>query len=167
MALVGEGEERLSAVFNDYDRLQVTPWLRENVLSHLDLSQALSQRENFKKIAAWFDEYSNGERVSVVTYGKTLDLVLLFELWHFAHPERPYFHYEQCLPDYLNHSAHFDMPTIFFLAGIDPDIDKEKFAGGSMKGRRHEALYDALVLRECFQKCLHETRFPGLEKISL
>lgn len=162
IGIVGMGDESLSISFTDYDRDQVTPWLRENVLVHIDESRALSRREAFPLIAQWFERYSAGERVSLVSFGKLFDLILLFELWHFAHPEQRYFHQLRDLPPYLNHSFHFDLETILSLAGFDPQCDRERFIEHSVAGHRHEALYDARVVRECFKRCMTKANFPAM-----
>jgi hypothetical protein len=39
---------------------------------------------------------------------------------------------------------------MFFVAGIHYEIDREEFAGMKEGGRRHNALYDAQVVRKCF-----------------
>ncbi len=161
LGIVGMDGESLSISFNDYDRAQVTPWLRENVLSLIDESRSVSQHEGYQRLSEWFDAYSEGQPVSLVSAGKLLDIMLIFELWHYAFPEREYFHHLHCLPAYLNHAAHFDLPTIFFLAGIDPNINREEFIEYSITGTRHDALYDAMVVRECFKKCVTKANFPN------
>jgi hypothetical protein len=162
LGIVGTNDSELSVAFNDYDRNQVTPWLRENVLANIDESATVSREEGYRVVSEWFESYSGGERVSIVSAGKLSDVLLLFELWHVAHPEREYFHHLHCLPDYLNHAAHFDLPTMFFLAGVDPNVDREAFVDHSLDGTRHEALYDAMVVRECFYRCLSRENFPRL-----
>lgn len=164
LGLVGLAGERLSVTFNDYDREQVTPWLRENVLAYIDQSKSVSSEEGYRIVSSWLAEHSGGEAVSLVSAGKLSDILLLFELWHHVCPELPYFHALHCLPEYLNHAAHFDLPTILFLAGFDPNVDRDEFAGGGVAGERHEALHDALVVRECFLRCMTSDRFPGLER---
>lgn len=162
LAVVGTGDEQIYLTFDGYDRDQVTPWLEENVLRCIEPGSNVSYVDGYRRLAAWFESYSDGEPVSLVTVGKTLDLVLLFELWHHAHPERKYFHNLYCLPNYLNHSAHFDLPTIFWLAGMSPDLDREELVAGAIQGRRHNALYDAKVVRECFNRCVTKQNFPAL-----
>jgi DNA polymerase III epsilon subunit-like protein len=162
IGIVGMGDETLSISFSDYDRDQVTPWLRENVLCHIDESRSMSQCEAFPIVARWFEEYSAGERVSLVSTGKMLDLLLLFELWRFSHADRRRFHHLHSLPRCLNHSCHFDLETILFLAGVDPRCDREQFIGHSVQGRRHNALYDAMVVRECFKRCMTHENFPAM-----
>lgn len=161
LAIVGTGDEQIYLTFDGYDHDQVSPWLKENVLSHINPALAISYVEGYHKLATWLKQYSAGKPISLVSAGKTLDLVLLFELWHHEYPGRKYFHNLYCLPEYLNHSAHFDLPTIFWLAGLPPDLDREAFAG-QVSGYRHNALHDALVVRECFRRCVNPQRFPLL-----
>jgi hypothetical protein len=162
LGIVGMGDESLSVTFNDYDVDQVTPWLRENVLSLIDESKSVSSSTGYEIVSSWFETYSAGDRVSLVSAGKLTDILLLFELWHFGFPGRRYFHHLHCLPKCLNHAAHFDLPTILFLAGIDPNIDREEFGGDQLTGTRHEALYDALVVRECFRRSVTRENFPQI-----
>jgi DNA polymerase III epsilon subunit-like protein len=162
IGLVGTDDNSLSVNFSDYDRHQVTPWLEENVLRHIDPTSAVTRAEAYDIVSAWFEAYSAGERVSIVSAGKLSDILLLFELWHIAFPDRRYFHHLECLPAYLNHAAHFDLPTIFFLAGVDPNVDREAFIGSSVPGPRHHALHDALVVRECYKRCVTVANFPRL-----
>jgi hypothetical protein len=163
LAVVGDCDEQIYLTFNGYECDQVTPWLEKNVLRLIDTSKSVSYADGYKKLSSWFDEYSAGDLISLVSVGKTLDLVLLFELWHHGNPDRKYFHNLHCLPEYLNHSAHFDLPTIFWLAGLSPDLNREELAG-QVTGHRHEALHDALVVRECFRRCIDPQRFPILFK---
>ena len=62
----------------------------------------------------------------------------------------------------------FDICTLFWAKGIDPDISREKFAsntfsesgeplffdetGSKIESQKHNALWDAKVIRECFVK---------------
>jgi len=46
----------------------------------------------------------------------------------------------------------FDICTLFKLKGIDPDINREEFAG--MQGAKHNALHDAKVIKACYEKLM-------------
>ena len=50
----------------------------------------------------------------------------------------------------------FDICTVFKLKGIDPDINREEFAEilEAPAGRKHNALYDAQVIRMCYEKLM-------------
>lgn len=139
---------------NDYDEDQVTDWLRANVLNRIDPAAAISSAEAYRVVSNWLEAYSQGEPLHVVSAGLGTDLVLLFELWKHSMPGLKYFHALHCLPPYLNHAKHFDLNTLLYIAGGDPDESREAFAGRTDVGNRHEALHDARVVRECFLKLL-------------
>jgi hypothetical protein len=46
----------------------------------------------------------------------------------------------------------FDICTLFKIKGIDPDISREEFIDNSVDGVKHHALYDAKVIKACFDK---------------
>lgn len=158
VTLDGEG---IGVALSDYDRDQVTDWLRENVLSAIDESRAVSSREAYEEISAFLSSYAQGDRVSLVSAGLGSDLLLLFELYRYACPELRYFHALKCLPDYLNHTWHLDLNTLLLAAGVDPGIDRELFARATLAGRRHESLYDAHLARACFLRLLEEGLLPA------
>lgn len=47
----------------------------------------------------------------------------------------------------------FDLATLFKVKGIDPDIDREEFSGLA-GGTKHNALWDATVIRACYWKVM-------------
>ena len=146
-----EGEE-LYITLNDYSEDQVSNWLRKNVLNMIDETKSITSIEAFKLIAKWLESYSGGDKINLVSAGKGLDLTLLFELFKYSNKNLKYFHALHCLPNYLNHSSHIDLNTLFLISGIEPDIDRDFFARGSSSNRRHNALHDAIIVRECFLK---------------
>ena len=75
------------------------------------------------------------------------------ELYKWGYPDARYFHSLHHLPEFLNHGGHLDLRTLFTVTGHDPDIDRFAFAGrDSIPGKRHNALHDAHLARECFLK---------------
>lgn len=152
-AVTLEGDE-LYVTLNDYDQSQVTDWVRQNVLVHIDKSGSVSRREACDRLALFLNKHARGERIGLMSAGKMTDIMLLFQLWHTLYPDRKYFHFE-LLPEHLNHGSHFDLNTLFFAAGVDPDVDREAWAGVK-SSRRHDALEDAKIVRECFLKMARE-----------
>lgn len=159
LGMVGEANEELYITFKDYNKIQVTDWLRENVISKIDENKSISKEDGLIKITEWLNNYRNDGYISLISFGKTIDLILLFQLWHTKSLNVEYFHYLHHLPDFLNHSSHFDLTTTFHLAGINPDIDREKFLN-LPKGKRHDALYDAKIVKNCYEKLLTKQNFP-------
>jgi DNA polymerase III epsilon subunit-like protein len=151
-----EGEE-LYITLNDYDRDQVSDWVLENVFRHIDESKSITSHEACDKVSNFFKNYSNGEKISIVSAGKNLDQILLFQLWHTKFSKLKYFSFERFLPHYLRHRSHFDLDTIFFMKGLNPDkIIREEFAGSPVEEsiKKHNALYDAKIVRHCFLKLM-------------
>lgn len=162
VGLVTLEAETLYVTFDDYDRDQVTDWLREHVLFQIDDTSRVSTAEAFRRIASFLERYSAGAPVSLVSAGKATDLTQLFQLWHLAHPDKKYFHALYDLPDCLRHRAHFDLDTLFWAAGVDPHVDRETYVAtaAAMPSRRHDALRDALIVRDCFLKLMASGRLP-------
>lgn len=161
IGMVGENNEELYITFKDYDKTQVTDWLKENVISEIDENKSISKEEGLAKIKKWLNNYRKNKNISFISFGKTIDLILLFQFWHTKSLNVKYFHYLHHLPSFLNHSSHFDLTTIFYLAGVDPDIDRSKFLKLT-KGKRHNALYDAKIVKKCYDKLLTMQNFPLL-----
>lgn len=48
----------------------------------------------------------------------------------------------------------FDICTMFKLKGIDPDINREEFAGMTDGAEKHNALWDARIIKACYEKMM-------------
>jgi hypothetical protein len=116
----------------------------------IDPGGRISSPQAYVRVSRWIENYSGGERVHLVSAGLGSDLLLLFELWKHSQPGMAYFHALHCLPRYLNHAQHFDLNTLLFLAGADPDKEREAYLGRPTSPLRHNALHDAQVVRDCF-----------------
>lgn len=156
-----EGES-LYVTLNDYDREQIYPWLEEHVLSSIDESKSVTSAKAFELISKWLSKYSGGDEIRLVSAGLGADLFLVFELYKYAYPERKFFHALHCLPDFINHSKHIDLNTLFQVAGLDPSLNRAEFAEEEGDVRRHDALSDAMVVRKCFMKLARLPQFRNL-----
>ena len=151
------GEHELYVTLNDYSDEQVTPWLKENVLSQIDEKKSISSFEAYQLVHDFLSKYAENEKVFVVTRGLLQDFLLLIELYRFACPENRYFHTLECLPNYLKHFSAIDLNTLLRTAGVDPSIDLTKFISNSEKFfSRHRAIDDAHIVREAFLKISYE-----------
>lgn len=156
IGLVSECGKTFYAEFNDYDREQIDDWLEKNVISKLSLnpegkekyvwglSGELDKREVFghanfirKGIETWLDQF--GE-VEIWSDCLSYDWVLFCQIWGHAFniPKNIYY-----IP--------FDICTLFKAKGIDPDISREEFAGMSGNSQKHNALWDAEVIKKCYE----------------
>jgi len=160
LGLVDFDGNELYLTLDDYDLDQVTDWLHDNVLINIDQSLRISSKEAYEKVSDWLKKYSNGEDISIVSAGLGADWILMVELYKWSVPGEKYFHGLHHLPKFLNHGKHLDLRSLFSVTDLNPDIDRAKFAGKKeFTGDRHNAIYDARIVRECFIKLLN---FPEL-----
>lgn len=153
IALVAETGETFYAELTDYDHSQIDNWLAENVIANLKLkgltydTQAYSSNEliykgDKKSLAAllhtWLSQF---EAVEMWSDCLAYDWVLFCQLFGGALsiPKNVYY-----IP--------FDICTMFLLKGIDPDINREQFANYETTTGKHNALHDAKIIMECYQK---------------
>jgi hypothetical protein len=158
IGMVDENNNTFYAELGDYDYLQINDWLRENVIENLrfhgdpDSKKGWCNTSFQKKIA---ESYGNKEHVADAVYEwlaaydhvemwsdcLAYDWVLFNQLWGHAFniPKNVYY-----IP--------FDLCTLFKMKGVDPDINREKFAGLVDSPEKHNALWDAMVIKACYEK---------------
>lgn len=164
LGLVTVDGHELYLTLDDYDESQVTDWLRANVLSMIDPASRVGSAEAYERLSRWLGDRAAAGRIHLVSAGLGSDLLLLFELYRFGSPGWERFHALHHLPPHLNHTHHFDLNTLLFAAGFDPDTDRERLAGGEEPGRRHDALYDAHLARRCFLRILDEPALASFRR---
>lgn len=165
-AVSEDGDSRFYAELTDYDQAQVNDWLRENVENNFILAdwQPDTSRQFWNHIAGamftqakgsaayvadalkqWLAKEAVGEKVQMWSDCLAYDWVLLNGL----------------LADYTNgypqlpESVHYipmDICTLFQLKGIDPDISREEFIASADTCDKHNALWDAQVIKACYDK---------------
>lgn len=149
--------ESIYVSLSDYDRSQVSSWLVESVISQIDEKLSVTSLEAAILVRDWLERISNGEKIHIVSYGKSQDLILLFELWRQFKSNKEEFHYLYDLPEYLNHSEHLDFCTLLVSSGfLLHNFKKVEYADLIESGLLHNALYDAKLLRACFFRLLTE-----------
>jgi hypothetical protein len=160
LGMVNEKGSTFYAEFGDYDYLQVNDWLRENVLLNLRFHGGLDGRKgwcntSFQRGIA--ESYGNKEHIAdsvhewLAIYDQVemwsdclaYDWVLFNQLWGHAFniPKNVYY-----IP--------FDICTLFKMKGMDPDINREEFAGMKDDAEKHNALWDAKVIKACYEKLI-------------
>ncbi len=160
LGLVTLDNKKLNITLNDYDRSQVTTWLKKNVLSKINKKKSIDSKSAYKKVSKFLNNYSKGQKIHLVSAGKTLDIVLLFDLYKYSKLKRK-FHWLHDLPGYLNHSSHIDLDTMIFFSKFR-NINKIKLSNLKNTKNKHDALYDAIVVRACFLKLIKY--FPIIKK---
>ena len=169
IGLIAETGQTFYAELNDYDKSQIDEWLQTNVLDNLLMSEPKEGEDEYFSATRHTDNLTGNDlyksysvqlrcdkKVLEVELGKWLFQFESVEIWSdclsydwvlfnqiFGHafniPKNVYY-----IP--------FDICTLFHLQGIDPDVNREDFADYKTNSRKHNALHDAKVIRECFVK---------------
>lgn len=149
IGLIAENGYTFYAEFTDYDEKQIDDWLQENVINNLYLEQgvtgdydAFTCRGSKKWIKMFLYEWlSQFDTVEIWSDCLAYDWVLFNQIFGHAFdiPKNVYY-----IP--------FDICTLFKIKGVDPDISREEFSG--IDGEKHNALYDAKVIKACYEKLM-------------
>lgn len=144
IGMISEGGDELYLELNDWDYFKIKKddvlWLNMNVLSKLSRTNLV----NTKEAADIITEYCNniGEEIEIWSDCLSYDWVLFCNIFEHAFniPKNVYY-----IP--------FDICTLFKEKGIDPDINREKFANINPKEtEKHNALFDAKIIKKCYEK---------------
>lgn len=161
IGLIAENGKTFYAELTDYDKSQVDDWLNDNVIKNLNRSsdESLSRNMNFTNSI-------DGKHNDIVVNGDKKYVKAKLEEWLLQFDEVEI--WSDCLAydwvlfnDIFGHAFNipknvyyipFDICTLFKIKGIDPDISREKFA--DIEGDKHNALYDAKVIKACYEKLM-------------
>ena len=177
LGCVAEDGKTFYAEFTDYDENQCNNWIRENVLSHLIISndgaerwvhytseQLSSREQNVRmngfctlvkgkkdliavELKDWLKQFDSVQFVSDVCH---YDFVLLIDLFGTAFD----------LPEYVSASCHDINQGIARHYGISEReaFDKsreeivQELCGSEIPGTKHNALYDARVIKAIYEE---------------
>jgi len=101
----------------------------------------IGTREQVREgIAEWLSSY---EYIELWGDLMCYDMVLFDQLFGgaFGKPDNVYY-------------ISFDICTYFKVLGIDPDVSREDFGNVSLNGFKHNALYDARVVKACYERLM-------------
>ena len=168
IGLISECGKTFYAEFNDYDKSQIDEWLQNNVINNLKFKEpkqgedeyyvATRSEENkvpndlYKsfsielrdetsvikhQLLQWLEQF---EQVEIWSDCLSYDWVLFNQIFGHAFniPKNVYY-----IP--------FDICTLFKVKGINPDINREEFANMKDGSQKHNALWDAKVIKRCFE----------------
>jgi len=150
LGIVSECGKTFYAEYNDYSVMQCNDWIKENVLANLNL-EAYSNNQSLKDwkikgnsaqikeaLTTWLAQF---DKIKMVSDCLAYDWVLFCEIFGgaFGIPEN--IHY---IPVYIC--------TMFEDRDIDPDINREEFADLKNGSIKHNALWDAFVIMECYYR---------------
>jgi hypothetical protein len=171
LGIISECGKTFYAEFTDYDRSQLNDWLDENVIPNTwvainnpftSFGEVVSSRwadvhvygsSDYIKpfLEKWLSQF---EEVVMWSDCLAYDWVLFNQIWGhaFSIPKNIYY-----IP--------MDICTAFEIKGVDPDISREeyceiesfrdlrtKFLYNDFSSIKHNALYDAVIIRECYNK---------------
>lgn len=168
IGLVAEDGQKFYGECTDFDTRQVDEWIQANVIDQLllsDIATPLEQGNCFtfkgsqamvqRYLREWLDRqstknavYGDMRNVFPDRHPKKLEMwsdclaydwVLFCELFGGA----------MSIPDCVYYIP-FDLATLFRVKGIDPDINREEYAG--LSGNKHNALWDAQIIKACCEK---------------
>jgi len=159
IGLISEDGKTFYAEFTDYNKFQIDSWLQENVINNLYYNKLTdsgliinTDTRNFEmkanslsvkeQLTKWLSQFETIEMWSdCLSYDWVLFNTLLsdYSQWY---PQ---------LPKNVNYIP-FDICTLFKIKWIDPDISREEFA--EIEWDKHNALHDAKVIRECYNKLM-------------
>ncbi len=161
IGFVNEDDERLYIELDDFDRTQVTPWLRKTILSLLE-GKSIPTSLAAKEIENWFTLIGNSELIQLVSAGMHFDIILLYNIWAEVEPGSTLRTWRDRLPKCIDHRWHIDLNTIFVMNNIDPRINRIEFAEVQIEGQRHNALYDALTVKACWEKLFDKNKSSSI-----
>ena len=139
IGLVDENGRTFYAELDDYDKTQVDDWLEDNVVSNFTGENTMNMKQLKSALTEWLVAYDS---VEIWSDCLAYDWVLFNSIFGTAFdiPKNVYY-----IP--------FDICTIMKLKGVDPDINREEYAfGGVLEvAEKHNALWDAQVIRACYE----------------
>ena len=155
IGLISECGKTFYAELTDYDESQIDDWLKENVIDSLYLESPTPYKTDFEnqlvkgdteEVRTYLKEWlSQFDSVEIWSDCLAYDWVLFNEIFGraFNIPNNVYY-----IP--------FDLCTLFKIKGIDPDISREEYSGMVEGSQKHNALWDAKVIRECYLKAIDQ-----------
>lgn len=162
IGMVSESDQHFYGEFTDFDPNLADEWVRQNVFSKLWIykpNQAriipanLTYRTGTRfqmavAIAAWLGQFWRPPAaIEIWADVYAYDWVLFCELYGGAFE----------VPEMISYIP-FDLATAFKIRGVDPDVDRDVYAGtkGSSELSTHNALHDAIIIRACYDKLMAE-----------
>lgn len=159
---VAENGAQFYAELDDYDVSQVDDWIKEQVISNLWIQNPEvmpppyvdymvgKKPEVAEALRVWLyaqsiDELDQDDdrfpRIEMWSDCLAYDWVLFCELFGGAFGVPSFVYY---IP--------FDLATLFKVKGIDPDVNREEYVGAGAGGNKHNALWDAQMIRACYSR---------------
>ena len=172
LGIISECGKTFYAEFTDYDRSQLNDWLEENIIPNtwVAVHEPITSMGEVVGDSRWADVHVFGssdyikpflekwllqfEKIVIWSDCLAYDWVLFNQIWGhaFSIPENIYY-------------IAMDICTVFEMNNIDPDISREEYCEienfteektkvlyNDFKSVKHNALWDAFIIRECYKK---------------
>lgn len=145
IGMVDEAGREFYAELMDYDPAQCDDWINDHVIANLTGRNRVTTSKLRKQLQDWFAHYGD-DQVYMWSDCLAYDWVLFNNIFGnaFAIPKNVYY-----IP--------FDLCTLLSLKAIDPDINREEYVKERINGQdavKHNALWDAMVIRACVDKAM-------------
>jgi DNA polymerase III epsilon subunit-like protein len=142
IGMIAEDGRELYCELKDYDKTQIDDWLQNNVIKNLYNINPITTEQLRKAIEGFIEPY---DTVEIWSDCLSYDWVLFNQIWGHAFniPKKIYY-----IP--------FDICTLFKIKGVDPDVSREEYAGITSGIQKHNALWDAKVIKACYEKLIGE-----------
>lgn len=159
IGLISEDKRCFYAEFTDYDESQCDEWIQKNVIANLNKSKDVSEREYVPNyhvgtkediaiaLANWFRQFDTVELVSDVCH---YDMVLLIDLFGGAF-DLPSNVGASCYDINQDIARHYKISQSEAFDKSRESILYDRWRDKSVNGDKHNALYDAKVIRELYQ----------------
>jgi len=157
IGFVAENGHTFYAEFTDYDKSQVDDWIQANVINNLFITDWYTEEcynpyekhvifkgdvaSNELALSHWLKGFE--EKIEIWSDCLAYNWVLFNQLYGGALK----------IPEFI-HYIPFDICTLFKIKGIDPDINREEFADFKENSKKHNALWDAKVIKGCYEKLI-------------
>lgn len=172
LGIISECGKTFYAEFTDYDRTQLNDWLDENIIPNtwVAINNPITSMGEVIGDSRWADKHVFGssdyikpfleewlsqfENIVIWSDCLAYDWVLFNQIWGHAFS----------IPKNIYYIA-MDICTVFEMQGIDPDISREEYCEietfkedrtkelyNDFKSVKHNALWDAFIIRECYNK---------------
>ena len=152
IGIISDCGKTFYAELTDYDKEQINDWLEQNVIVNLYLTEndnaafldkwlIKGDTKTVKEaLTAWIAQF---EQVEIWSDCLSYDWVLFNQIFGhaFSIPKNVYY-----IP--------FDICTLFKVKGIDPDINREQYSEMVQGNLKHNALWDAKVIKSCYEKLI-------------
>jgi hypothetical protein len=161
--MISDNNKTFYAEFTDYDQDQLNPWIIDNVINNLTLTESYTDDCQTSVVGsrmlirtALIEWLSQFDRVQFIADHLAYDWVLLVDLIATYVGEYP------VLPKNVFYIP-IDICTLLWTIHYDMDISRESFIGvNNNQVSKHNSLYDANVTKQSYNKYIKVKMEKGL-----